>query len=194
MPARPESTAAAALPMLFAMQQFVARANSLVINLLHQLASLYVAKQRQFSSTFKNVHLRRVFDSVADLLGMLIHLDEVLGRSHQLKLGLAAYRRVLQNMRHEPAKYGTTARDVSSLEVRVAAVEDELMHGQIFRTCIRQHFDVPGMLSLGGNPQFMEELLEAVQHGQSGRLGEAIAGPHGLLSLRPKAWGCPPHS
>jgi len=32
--------AAALLPLLFAMQQFVARANSLAINLLHQLASL----------------------------------------------------------------------------------------------------------------------------------------------------------
>ena len=37
---RPEATAAALLPLLFAMQQFVARANSLAINLLHQLASL----------------------------------------------------------------------------------------------------------------------------------------------------------
>ena len=32
------------------------------------------------------------------------------------------------------------------------------------------------------------------QHGQSGRLGEATAGLHGLLSLHLKAWGCPPHS
>lgn len=112
---RPEATAAALLPLLFAMQQFVARANSLAINLLHQLASLcarlsrptrknpsgcvtcgktqgetrglaanaapragpgedaladplprrYVAKQRQFSATFKNVHLRNVFASLA---------------------------------------------------------------------------------------------------------------------------------
>ena len=32
------------------------------------------------------------------------------------------------------------------------------------------------------------------QEGQSGRLGEAIAGLHGLIRLRLKAWGCPPHS
>ena len=32
------------------------------------------------------------------------------------------------------------------------------------------------------------------QHGQSGRLGEATAGLHGLISLHLKAWGCPPHS
>jgi len=33
-----------------------------------------------------------------------------------------------------------------------------------------------------------------LQHGQSGRLGEAIAGLHGLIRLHLKAWGCPPHS
>ena len=33
-----------------------------------------------------------------------------------------------------------------------------------------------------------------LQHGQSGRLGEAIAGLHGLLRMHPKAWDCPPHS
>ena len=31
-------------------------------------------------------------------------------------------------------------------------------------------------------------------HGQSGRLGEATAGLHGLIIRHLKAWGCPPHS
>ena len=35
---------------------------------------------------------------------------------------------------------------------------------------------------------------KAVQHGQSGRLGEAIAGHRGRVRLRRKAWGRPPHS
>ena len=36
--------------------------------------------------------------------------------------------------------------------------------------------------------------LAVLQHGQSGRLGGAMAGLHGLISLHPKAWGCPLHS
>ena len=36
-------------------------------------------------------------------------------------------------------------------------------------------------------------LLTARQHRQSGRLGEAIAGLHGLIRLHLKAWGGPPH-
>ena len=34
----------------------------------------------------------------------------------------------------------------------------------------------------------------AAARGQSGSLGEATAGHHGLVRLHPKAWGCPPHS
>ena len=35
--------------------------------------------------------------------------------------------------------------------------------------------------------------LTVLQDGQSGRLGEATAGLHGLISLHLEAWGCPPH-
>ena len=34
----------------------------------------------------------------------------------------------------------------------------------------------------------------ALQHGQSGRLGGAMAGHQQLIRLHSKAWGCPPHS
>ena len=53
-PARPEAIAASALPLLFSVQQFIGRANSVAINLVHQLASLYEPKQRLFAATFRN--------------------------------------------------------------------------------------------------------------------------------------------
>ena len=43
------------------------------------------------------------------MLGLLIYLDDVLERSHQLKLALAAHRRALQHMRSDPAKYARPA-------------------------------------------------------------------------------------
>ena len=58
-PARPEQVAAASLDLLFATQQFVGRANSVAINIVHQLASLYEAKQRLFAATFRAVTMRR---------------------------------------------------------------------------------------------------------------------------------------
>ena len=41
---------------------------------------------------------------------------------------------------------------------------------------------------------FLVPVMLVQLHGQSGRLGEAMAAHHGLLSLHLKAWGCPPHS
>ena len=61
-PPRPEAAASAALPVLLSVQQFVGRANSVVINLVHQLASLYAPQQRLFAATFRAVTMRRAFD------------------------------------------------------------------------------------------------------------------------------------
>ena len=50
---------------------------------------------------------------------------------------------------------------------------------------------------VAGGYEFNRKLLFkllVMQHGQSGRLGEAIAGHHGLVRLHLKARGCPPHS
>ena len=171
----PTAQAAQLLPVLLAVQQFVARANSLCINLLHQLASLYMAKSRLFAATFKSVHLRRVFDSVGDLLALLISLDELLRRS-PIASNLAAYRRMLQTLRPEPEKYGSTNLELSALEARVASVEDELCGGSIFRRCITQRFDVPGMLALATNKEFMAELVEHVKH-QAAFLASSIGQP-----------------
>lgn len=60
--ARPETLATAAMPLLLAVHQFVSRINSVAINLIHQLASLYEPKQRLFAATFRNVTMRRAFD------------------------------------------------------------------------------------------------------------------------------------
>jgi len=43
-------------------------------------------------------------------------------------------------------------------------------------------------------PQRASQKGRYVQHGQRGRLGEAMAGHHGLLRLHLRAWGCPSHS
>ena len=104
-PVRPEAEAAAALPLLLSVQQFVTRANSVVMNLVHQLASLYTAQQRLFAATFRAVTMRRAFDALCDLFGTLILLDDAVQRLIHLPDALAAYRRVVANMQLEPDRY-----------------------------------------------------------------------------------------
>lgn len=104
-PARAEAIAASALPLLFTVQQFIGRANSVAINLVHQLASLYDSKQRLFAATFRTVTMRRAFDALGEILGLLIAIDDALLRAGHLPDCLAAYRRVVSNMQIEPERY-----------------------------------------------------------------------------------------
>ena len=160
---RPEAEAAAALPLLLSLLQFVNRSHSLTINIVHQLASLYSAKQRLFAATFKKVHMRRVFQALGELFAVLIYLDDVLQRASRLPPSLSSYRRIMQNMRADPARYGCTPTHLSALDSRLGEVEDALFRGLIFGRAIRQPFDVPGELAVGANAQFMGELLDSVQ-------------------------------
>lgn len=135
---RLEAEAAAAMPLLLSLLQFVGRANSLTINVVHQLASLYASKQRLFASTFKKVHMRRVFEALGELLGLLVHLDDALLRCSRLPPALAAYRRVVGNMRTDPARYGSTDVALSALDARACEVEENLFRGLLFRRAITQ--------------------------------------------------------
>ena len=73
----------------------------------------------------------------------------------------------------------------------VVAIES-LEHAADLPGCLRH---LGSALRVGGMLLIVTDLLvDDSQHGQSGRLGEAIVGLHGLISLHLKARGCPPHS
>ena len=165
---RPEVAAKAALPLLLAVQQFAGRVNALAVNLIRQLASLYSPQQKLFAATFKSVTMRRAFDALGDLLGTLILLDDALQRATQLPEAIAGYRRVLANMALEPDRYGIPLPQLKELDVRVAAVDVELLRGSVFRRCITQQLDartVDGTVELvvSSNGPFLAQLLENVK-------------------------------
>ena len=64
------------LPFFQDVSNFVDRCSSIAINVIHQLASLYHSFQKLWKSTFKLVHLKPVFDSLADLIEVRACKDE----------------------------------------------------------------------------------------------------------------------
>ena len=162
-PARPEAFAAGALPLLFSVQQFVSRANSLSINLVHQIASLYEPRQRLFVSTFRTITMRRAFDALGDLFGVLIAVDDALLRATHLPGALDAYRRVVANMLVEPKCYGMSRGQLQQLEGRLLALDADLVRGVSFRKCITQSFDVPNQLAVSTNVPFLGQLAENIK-------------------------------
>ena len=155
-----EQVAAAALPVLLAVHQFVGRANSLTINLVHQLASLYDVKQRLFAATFRAVTMRRAFDALGEVLGLLIAIDDAIARASHLPEAMLAYQRVVANMQVEPERYGVPVASLRELEQRLASLELHVLKGASFRHAITQPFDVPGQLDVSGNANFVAQLGE----------------------------------
>ena len=173
-PPRPEVAANAALPLLLAVQQFSIRVNALAVNLIRQLASLYSPQQKLFAATFRAVTMRRAFDALGDLLGVLILLDDALLRSTHLPEALAGYRRMVYNMTLEPDRYGVQLAQLQELDARIVAISKLLLNKQnkfspnLYVTCIQQQLDartVDGTVELNvtTNAPFLMQLLENVK-------------------------------
>ena len=74
---------------------FVIRIYDVVKNLLHQLANLYTnpnLKKINFDST--DVHFLQSFESLADALSILVHLDEIIESNETLKNHWQFYKRL----------------------------------------------------------------------------------------------------
>jgi hypothetical protein len=89
------------------LQNFVDRCNSIVVNAVHQFASLYHRRQRIWETTYKNVHLMSVFRALASILEVLITLDAIVADNHALKMAWDKFKRMMQFARADPAAYGT---------------------------------------------------------------------------------------
>jgi WASH complex subunit 7 len=65
------------LPYFQDISNFVDRCNSITVNMIHQLSSLYQSFQKLWKSTFKLVHLHPVFDALGSLLEVMITIDAI---------------------------------------------------------------------------------------------------------------------
>mgnify|MGYP000506831043 CR=1 FL=1 len=55
------------LPLLQQISNFTERCNNIVLNLVHQLSSLYSAKWNLYQRVYRNVQLTPVYERLADL-------------------------------------------------------------------------------------------------------------------------------
>jgi WASH complex subunit 7 len=81
------------LPFLQELYQFVQRCYDLLKNTIRQLGALYAKDQKLYQTSFKNVHLRTVFDHLGELLVVLVTLDEILTQNSALPIGWGSYKR-----------------------------------------------------------------------------------------------------
>ncbi|KAJ0405316.1 hypothetical protein P43SY_001075 [Pythium insidiosum] len=104
------------LPFFQDVSNFVDRCNAITINMLHQLASLYQSFQKLWKSTFKLVHLHPVFDALGSLLEVMITIDAIVLDNPSIVTAWDKYKRMMQYVRADPARYNITVDKVKQFE------------------------------------------------------------------------------
>ncbi|DAZ94688.1 TPA: hypothetical protein N0F65_000003 [Lagenidium giganteum] len=130
------------LPFFQDVSNFVDRCNAITINMLHQLASLYQSFQKLWKSTFKMVHLHPVFDALASLLEVMITIDAIVIDNPNIVTSWDKYKRMMQFVRTDPARYNVTVEKVKQFERLLVSLDQTIMSAQVFQTCIEQDFEV----------------------------------------------------
>ncbi|ETV96488.1 hypothetical protein, variant 2 [Aphanomyces invadans] len=129
------------LPFFQDISNFVDRCNAIATNLVHQLASLYQSIQKLWKSTFKHVHLTSVFDAFAHVLEILITLDLIVLDNPNIVTSWDKYKRMMQYVRADPARYNVTVEKVKAFERLLVNLDGTFMGAKVFQTCIEQDFE-----------------------------------------------------
>jgi WASH complex subunit 7 len=145
------------LPFLQELYQFVQRCYDLLKNTIRQLGALYAKDQKLYQTSFKNVHLRTVFDHLGELLVVLVTLDEILTQNSALPIGWGSYKRMIKTIKKEPAKYGMDEQQLYQFEKLMFQIKGLLLEGLIFQNAIEQEFDEAGVCEVRSNAIFKRE-------------------------------------
>jgi WASH complex subunit 7 len=151
------------LPLLRELSFFLNRCYALVKNLVQQLASLYNERERLYVSSFKHIHLMRVWEGLGRFFAMIITLDEMLAKNQAFAAAWASFKRMLRSVRLDPARYGTDDDALRKLEKVLLSLEGDLLDGLVFQNCVEQEFDVPNVVSVRNNGTFRAELANCLR-------------------------------
>jgi WASH complex subunit 7 len=128
------------LPFFQDLSNLVDRCNSITLNVVHQLASLYNGGLTLWKSTFKHVHLLPVYQSLGDLLTVMVTLDAIIMDNPAISDAWESYKRMMQFVRAEPSRYGIDEERVRQFERLLVSLDQSIMSGAILRSCVEQDF------------------------------------------------------
>ncbi len=122
---------------------FVDRLNSVTVNIIHQLASLQQSGRTVYISTYRNVELLPVYESLGCVLGILITLDALVMDNECIMNSWMAYKRMMQYVRADPTRYDLDESRVKQFERLLVALDQTVLAGAMFQCCIEQDFEQP---------------------------------------------------
>ncbi|KAJ8601416.1 hypothetical protein CTAYLR_005928 [Chrysophaeum taylorii] len=136
-----------ALPFLQELSNFVDRCHACALNLVQQLAALYSPVEESYAVTFRDVRLEAAFQSLADLLALLVTVDLAVDQNEALAAAWADYKRLLQRVRSDPDAWAPAlggsdaARRLAKFERLLADLDRCALRANCFRVCAEQDFE-----------------------------------------------------
>ncbi|XP_076775882.1 WASH complex subunit 4 isoform X1 [Arvicanthis niloticus] len=144
---------------------FVTRCYEVVMNVIHQLAVLYISNKigpKIIETT--GVHFQTMYEHLGELLTVLLTLDEIIDNHVTLKDHWTMYKRLLKSVHHNPSKFGIQEEKLKPFEKFLLKLEGQLLDGMIFQACIEQQFDsLNGGISVSKNSTFAEEFAHSIR-------------------------------
>ncbi|XP_043822433.1 WASH complex subunit 4 isoform X2 [Dromiciops gliroides] len=144
---------------------FVTRCYEVVMNVVHQLAALYINNKiapKIIETT--GVHFQTMYEHLGELLTVLLTLDEIVENHATLKDHWTMYKRLLKSVHHNPSKFGIQEEKLKPFEKFLQKLEGQLLDGMIFQACIEQQFDsLNGGVSVSKNSTFAEEFAHSIR-------------------------------
>lgn len=165
------------LPTLQEIANFVDRCHAVVLNLVQQLASLHDPKLPAYARTFQKTHLQSAFAALGNILRLLQIFDTIVDGNTPLTDAWGAYKLMIAFVRADQSTFDTNEAKISQFERLLVSLDDPLMSGNSFSSCIEQNFeeiqeeDEVIQLNVQGNNVFLGELLFYIKK----RLDESLA-------------------
>ncbi|CAM9441528.1 WASH complex subunit 4 isoform X1 [Lampetra fluviatilis] len=143
---------------------FVNRCYEVVMNVMHQMASLYsYSKTAPKIINVSSVHFQTVYEHLGDLLMVLVTLDEIIENQSTLKDHWTMYKRLLKSVHHNSSRFEVHVDKLRPLEKLLMKLEAQLLDGLILQNCIEQPFD-NGTVLVSKNSAFAEEFTQNIRN------------------------------
>ncbi|KAK7813734.1 hypothetical protein U0070_001440, partial [Myodes glareolus] len=105
---------------------FVTRCYEVVVNVIRQLAALYVSNKigpKIIETT--GVHFQTMYEHLGELLTVLLTLDEIVDNHVTLKDHWTMYKRLLKSVHHNPSKFGIQEEKLKPFEKFLLKLEGQ---------------------------------------------------------------------
>lgn len=111
----------------------------MIRNTVQQLASLYShfnrTEMRQGLESYKQVHFHGIFADMAELLGTLITIEEIIQQNHSFQNHVTLYKRMISKVMDEPEAYGTDKVVAGKIQYLLQKLDGDVLSDSLLDVC-----------------------------------------------------------